>query len=215
MELRARRTALALCLSAAAGWRAAADPGAAAQARPSTARRAFLDGVEAHIDGQGDAAQRHWRRCAGLAAKGSQEELDCRLYAGMFGSDGVTDAPGSWPEARRAYRAGIAAYRAKEPAEASRRWHECLGSAQGGTRAIQDCLVALELVRRPSPPPRRSPLAESDRVAHEAFVEGLLDYIRSDFEKARTSWKRCIEYAVPGGGVEAVCRSGLAKIEAL
>ena len=180
-----------------------------AAAAVSKAHRSFLAGVEAHISGKEEKALRHWKLCLKHAEPRSFDENSCRLYGGMFGPERVVDAPGSWPQARETYRAGIAAYRRKDYPEADRLWHDCLSQTEVGTGARNDCIVALELVLKPLPPPATAPLEISDEKAHQAFIEGLEYFIKNDTETTRRLWQRCLDFAVPGGESEAECVRGL------
>ena len=198
MELTMKMVLIFLCLLAL--------PSAAAV---SKAHRSFLAGVEAHISGKEDKALRHWKLCLKRAEPGSMDENSCRLYGGMFGPERVVDAPGRWPQARETYRAGIAAYRRKDYSEADRLWHDCLSQTEAGTGARNDCLVALELVLKPLPPPATAPLEISDEKAHQAFIEGMEYFVKNDTVTTRRLWLRCLDFALPGGESEAECENGL------
>lgn len=198
MELKMKTAFIFLCLLAL--------PAAAAA---SKAHRLLLAGVEAHISGKEAKALRRWKQCLKNAEPSSFDEISCRLYVEMFGPARVVDAPGLWPRARETYRAAVAAYRRKDYAQADRLWHDCLSQTQADTGARNDCIVALELVGKPLPAPATAPLEASDEKAHQAFIEGMAYLVKNDTETASRLWRRCLDFALPGGESEAECERGL------
>jgi hypothetical protein len=197
---------------------AAALAAAAANARAKpvpvavSARQDFLAGVEAHLKEDNDAAAKDWARCLKIAAKGSDDESDCRLFAGMLREQLAPYAPVPDPksEARRAYVEGRDSYLRKDYATADRRWHDCLGASDRDVPSRPDCLMAVELTKE-----YRRKLAdagaghapsEAEMKAQQVYLEGVIYYQKGDYLKARKRWTACAE-------LDDECRAGLEKLD--
>ncbi len=190
------------------------------RAKPSTAdagaaREDFLAGVEALLHRDDDAAARDWARCLRKAAKGSEDESNCRLFSGMLQERLAPKAPvpDENGEARRAYVEGREDYLRGDFAGADRLWHECLAAADRDPASRPDCLMALELIsarRRsaaaiaapkaaPAPAPSDAPM-----TAQQSYLEGVIYYQKGDYLTARERWNAC-------AAVDSDCRAGLER----
>jgi tetratricopeptide (TPR) repeat protein len=191
-----------------------------ARAKPvphaSTARQDFLAGVEAHLKEDNDAAAKDWARCLKKAAKGSDDESDCRLFAGMVQEQLAPNAPVPDPksEARRAYVEGRDAYLRKDYATADLRWHDCLGPPDRNTATRPDCLMAIELTKNyrekiaESSRPGDDALTPEEQRAQQFYLEGVIYFQKGDYVKAQKRWTSCAQ-------VNADCRAGLGKLDRL
>lgn len=206
----------ALPLAAALAVAAASARAKPAAPRQPSARWDFLSGVQAHLTEDDDAAAKDWARCLTKAAKGSDDELDCRLFAGMLREQLAPNAPvpDAKSEARRAYVEGRDAYLRKDYATADRRWHDCLGASERDPASRPDCLMAIELTKQrrekiagPSGSGDRAATPEEQR-AQQVYLEGVIYYQKGDYVKARKRWTSCAE-------LDADCRAGLGKLDQL
>ena len=183
------------------------------------AREDFLAGVEAALNRDDDAAAGAWARCLTKAVKGSQEESDCRLFAGMLRERLAQNAPepDESGEARKAYVEGRDAYLHGDYPRADRRWHECLTAADGDPASRPDCLMALELiaarrrsaaVEKKAPAAARAPGPSEAAKASQSYLEGVIYYQKGDYLTARERWNSC-------AAVNSDCRAGLEKLDEL
>jgi hypothetical protein len=208
-----------LPLAAAALLAAAACLGTKPAApEPGAAREDFLAGVEALLNKDDDAAARDWARCLRNAAKGSEDESNCRLFSGMLAERLAPKAPvpDENGDARRAYLAGREDYLRGDYAGADRLWHECLAASDRDPASRPDCLMALELIsarRRAAAAiaaPKAAPApAPSDAAkAQQAYLEGVIYYQKGDYLTARDRWTSC-------AALDSDCRAGLDRIDQL
>ena len=211
-----RALPLAAALAVAAANARAQPP------RAPNARDYFLAGVEAHLNEDNDKAADYWARCLKKAARGSDDESDCRLFAGMLGEQLAPNAPvpDAKSEARRAYVEGRDDYLRKDYAGADRHWHDCLGASDRDPASRPDCLMAMELIKakvseaarniesQSIKRPDRTPALEphEDSKAEQVYLEGVVYYQKGDYLKAKKLWTSCAT-------LEADCRAGLEKIE--
>ncbi len=185
-------------------------PAARAKDKPASARRCFLAGVEAHLKGHDAAAARDWVRCLALAAKGSDDESDCRLFSDMLREQRAPNAPvpDERSAARRAYVEGRKDYLKGDFAGADRRWRDCLDASDRDPASRTDCLMAVELTRarKAAKTPAPEAAASGAQKAQQAYLEGLVDFQNGDFAKARERWSACAER-------DDDCRAGLGMLD--
>ncbi|MDE2492243.1 MAG: hypothetical protein KGM24_15450, partial [Elusimicrobia bacterium] len=138
------------------------------------------------------------------ARPGGDMAGDCALYAGMFGRerpDAVRDAP----QARVAFRAGLAAHRRGDDAAAQVYWTDCLDRSAVGTLVRDLCLAGLDRITPPLP----KPATPGAREAHKMYLEGVAAYARGDSKTAGRRWRTCLA----ADGANAGCRAGLRKLD--
>jgi len=192
---------------------ALALPARAADAKKapvSKARQKFLAGVLAHVDGDDAAAQNLWKQCRAEAAPESDDALDCSLFSEMIEEDRAKSSKEDAPEAVKAYRDGVAAYRRKDHPAADKLWHDCVSAAKAGSRISHNCLAAMELTKAPA---SRKPAVEER--AQNDYLKGLVEYQKGDYEKARLNWKLCVETAPAESRSASDCQAGLERIKTL
>jgi tetratricopeptide (TPR) repeat protein len=182
--------------------------------RAASARQDFLAAVEAHLTEDNDAAAKDWARCLTKAAKGSDDESDCRLFAGMLQEQLAPNAPvpDAKSEARRAYVEGRDDYLRKDYAGADRRWHDCLGASDLDTASRPDCLMAVELTKDYSRKIYDAGVGHApsaaEMKAQQVYLEGVIYYQKGDYLKAQKRWTACAK-------LNDDCRAGLEKLEQL
>ena len=142
--------------------------------------------------------------------------------------------------ARRDFLAGVDAHRRGADDEAALDWERCLREAAPVGQDAQDCTVSSDLLKElnaakvaqnaaapkaapptPAPKPRAArtpsvPIGPSPvdalHRAEQSYLEGVVYYQNSDWEKARAAWKKCFLAAPLDSEVAADCRAGLAKL---
>ena len=172
----------------------------------TSARRELRLGLLAHLDGKDEEALRHFAACRKLAAVPSPDASSCSIYEDVFGKGKPKGDGASQPGARRAYEAGIAAYRKGDTAAADARWHECLDLSVVASAVRYDCLAAIDLVPKELP--------DTDEVeARSIYMDGLEAYGAGRTADAEKAWRRCAQLAPAGSGTESDCRAGLDKLK--
>lgn len=180
---------------------------APAQDTWTSAQRELREGLLAHLDGDDKSALRHFAQCRKLAAANTSDADSCSIYEDMFGKGKAKDDGASKPEARKAYRAAVAAYKKGDLAAADKGWHDCLDLSETATAVRNDCLAALDLI-----PPK---LPETGEVSARAvYMEGLTFYAQGLNDKAAEAWTRCAKKAPRGSDTEQDCKAGLEKLKA-
>ena len=125
----------------------------------------------------------------------------------------LAGAPSAWAKARRAYVEGRDDYFRGDLPGADRRWHDCLSASDQDPASRPDCLMAVELTRglrdagtaavRPRPAP---PSTSDEAASSQLYLEGVIDYQKGDYVKARGKWSACAP-------LNADCRAGVARID--
>ena len=171
------------------------------------ARLELTLGLSAHIDGKDSAAVEHFGKCLKLADPKSSDANSCRIYEDMFGAGKVKGDGASKPEARKAYRAAVVAYKKGDLAAADKGWHECLELSVVATAVRNDCLAAIDLI------PRKR-LAPEELAARNVYMEGVIFYMDGLTDKAARAWRRCQEMAPPVSDTQSDCAAGLRLLKA-
>ncbi len=126
--------------------------------------------------------------------------------------------------ADQAYLEGVADFRKGDLDSAADKFARCLTLVTTGQTA-GGCLAGLELTRgtlergqAPAPRPVKpaagaAPAGRDEAAASQAFLAGMIEFQKGDFEKARGSWALCAKLSPPGGATLDDCRAGLARIE--
>jgi TolA-binding protein len=191
-----------LLLAAASAFAAASGTDA-----ESSAQHELRRGILAHIDGNDRAALEHFAACRKLADPKSDDSNSCAIYEEMFGKEKAKDDGSSKPEARKVYKAAVAAYKKGDLIAADKGWHHCLELSVVATAVENDCLAAIDLI-----PKKRAQPGEA--AARAVYMDGLAFYEQGLKEKAAAAWTRCAKEAPRGSGVEQDCRVGLEKLKA-
>lgn len=171
----------------------------------TSAHRELRQGILAHIDGNDKSALKHFAACRRLAAPLSSDADSCKIYEEMFGAPGPAKSDGaSKPEARKAYKAAVAAYKNGDLAAADKGWHDCLDLSAVATAVRNDCLAALDLIPSKLPEP-------DEAAARAVYMDGLNFYARGLSDRAAEAWTRCARQAPRGSATERDCKAGLEK----